>query len=371
MTSRPLAPEVISPPDHRVPLGVALALSLGMTGAAIVVGESAVTIAPVPPAPVEQIAPSPAIAMAAPARVARDEVKLAFRAGGATYVKLASLRAEPGLDHEAGDAALAMPAHGPAVLVGGTDEDWVVSAIAAVELADVPAAYRGWRDRTLTIGGLCRANVTGFAVVARLTGDTSYASEDGEGDWTPDTVMKRGARMLVAKLDGNCHGRIARDAALPPIVLPAIAATPDAALVAAARQRLIASLLGREAAAQWKEMGMAGAWFEGEQGATFQTLVVRHPKTGATFVSVHAATPFECGGANVNAWGLYRVTTAGALERVVERELGIVKIDQIVDLEGDGTLELVGEPLFDEAAIERTDGTVVEQLERPFYGCAC
>src|SRR6185369_11640136 len=99
-----------------------------------------------------------------------------------------------------------------------------------VEPANVPVAYRRWLGQRVTVDGTCSANVTGFAVVARLTGDTGYAGIDDE-HWTARNVLEHGHPMLAATLDG-CHGTFARDAALAPVVIPKVLA--DNAKLAAA-----------------------------------------------------------------------------------------------------------------------------------------
>jgi hypothetical protein len=117
---------------------------------------------------------------------------------------------------------------------------------------------------------------------------------------------------------------------------------------------------------------VSGSWHgDDDSAATFEGHVLRHPITRERFVSIHAAVPFACGGPDVHAWGLYRVDRDGTMTEVVERVLGHAAITTFLDIEGDGTIELVAEPMFDDAVIEAADGAERARLALPFFGCAC
>lgn len=281
-------------------------------------------------------------------------VWVVVRAGGATYMKLA-------------DLATAVPRHGKPALY---EHDYVMSSVASIADADVPPVHRAWRGTEVIVDGTCRATVTGFAVVARLTGDTAYASEEGGDAWTAKSVMSLGAPMLAARL-GGCTGELARAASLPAMIVPEV--LTDKRLVAAATKKLFASADAKAARAAW------AAW-ETEMQTTerteldfgeLSTKVVRHPKTGATFVSIHGTTGGSCGYVDISLWGLYRVD-GETLTRIPTQVGQLLVIDGFVDLEGDGQLEVVGRPwLGTERMVSRANGDVVETLEQPFYGCAC
>jgi len=330
----------------------------------------AIAVAPDPidaPAPhvvviEHQAAPVPmplvvAVEKAAPSPRA-SEIQLVFRVGGATYMKLAAV----------GDGAHdeVMPKHGKLRYTPAGEPGWTETVIAPVAERDVPAAHRGWTERTVVVEGGCTAKVTGFAVVARLTGESSYA--EGDGAWNAKNVLASGNPVLAAKLDGCATGGYARDAALSPVVIPTV--IEDARLVAQARAKLIASHASAEAQRQWSELELDGEW---HATTPIATIVVRHPVTGVTWVSAHANASEGCGGPDVNVWGLFRVDGNGELVTAQLRDLGEPhSIASLIDVEGDGELELIASPwLANGTMIVRSGGDTLASDEVPFYGCPC
>jgi hypothetical protein len=305
------------------------------------------------------VALPPPPAPAAP-EVHSDQLMFVFQAGGATYLKIADLRM---LD-DAGEA-LPVPKHGKLRLA---TDDYVDAAIAPVADRDVPQVHLVWKDRKVKVDGSCEANVAGFAVVARVVGEPSYA---GMERWTAAGVMKTGHIVLAARLD-RCKGSFARDATLSDVVIPARLHDPE--LEAAARAALIASEPARDTQREWDEQttatgGDAGPWHE---DATMPTEVLRHPRTGATFVSVHGHVQGGCGAPQANVWGLFRVDH-GQLVPVQLRQLGEIEaIDALIDVDGDGELEILGKPwLGYDALLTRANGEALDQLTVPFVGCPC
>jgi hypothetical protein len=344
---------------------VALGLALVAGGVALVAASSSAPIAPVlpaveldevaPPAPLE--APRAAVAASEAAAPIPNEIKLVFRADGASFLRLADI------DRDAA-GALRWPRHAAPRLL---KEDGAEIAIAAVGEADVPVLHRGWAGRQVVVDGRCRATITGFAVVSRLYGDTAYAGLDKEA-WDAASVMQSGSQVLAARLD-NCTGTYARDAALAPVVVPE--ELQDAPLAAAARRALIASAAAEGARQSWAELGQpeTGPWWE---HAELKTRVLRHPGTGATFVAVHAHAELGCGTPDLNVWGLYRAAADGTLSPVHEQRFErLHAVDQIIDIEGDGELELIGRSWLGDIVIAGADGSELDSLDIQFYGCPC
>lgn len=310
--------------------------------------------APAQPLPLPRVA-----AAAAETQPIADEIKLLFRAGDATYMRLADL------EHDA-DGLRRWPAHAAPRLL---TEDGVHMIVADVRDADVPAFHRAWAGRGVVVDNTCRAAVTGFAVVSRLVGDPAYAGLEKD-TWDVASVKRSGTPVLAARLDG-CRGTYARDAALPPVVVPE--PVVDERLAAAARKALIASPAGAETERRWLEAGPQmpeGTWVS---NASFSTNIVRHPRTGAIFVAVHGHIEYGCGGPDVNVWGLYRAGANGALAPIHEKRLEqLHSIEQIIDIEGDGELELIGRPWLGlDIVIADAGGTAIDQLGMQFYGCPC
>ena len=354
-------------PPHVSAIHMAAGLGLLAAGIAIVAAASG---APVPAlAPEVELAevaasttaPAPRSAVAASEQAAPipDEIKLVFRAGGASYMRLADVERDA-------SGALQWPRHGAPRLV---KEDGAEIVLAAVEGDDVPLVHRAWAGRQVIVDGGCRATVTGFAVASRLYGDPAYAGLEKER-WDAASVMESGAQVLAARLDG-CSGAFARDAALAPVVVPE--PIRDERLAAAARRALLASPAAAEVKQSWDELGPSDAEGPWWQHAQLSADVLRHPRTGATFVAVRASAEFYCGGPDINLWGLYRVGDHGALAPVhVLRLEQLRSIDRIIDVEGDGQLELIGRTWpSDDVVLAGADGRELDHLGMQFYGCPC
>lgn len=333
---------------------VACLTTPAMAPAAIVIPASPAPVVPAPapkPVPVKPAVPSPRA----------GELGFAFRAGEATYLRLASLQ-------HADEPGLAAPRHGR---LRHVTDDGVHAAIATVALGDVPADYAVWKDRTVKVNNNCSAHVTGFAVVARVTGDVSYAGSDQE-DWDAKLVMQHGAPVLAAQLDG-CTSGYARDAALPDPVEPSIFADPS--LEAAGRAALIASAPAAATQREWDDQlrdtaTPTRAWASELDAVTAQ--VFRHPTTGETFVSVRGHVGGGCGDPRANLWGLYRVVDDQLVPVQVRQLDDMDHVDTILDIDNDGSFELLGTSwLGDTQLLTHEDGTAIDQLDLPFYGCPC
>jgi hypothetical protein len=318
---------------------VATAVTLGVIGAAAALSPR--TPADVPSLPLvgsrESVATSTVIAPPP------STVHLVFRAEGATYLKLRD--ADP------------MPAHGRPVLHEASEASaWQTVSIADTD--DVP----GWRGRIVTIDGTCQAKVIGFAVVARLTGSPDYAGDFQT--WTADNVLATGAPVVAAQLDGCDTGAIATTA------IPLVVRSDDAR-AKQAREKLLASTVASDAQRTWRADKRKGDWFAADS-ATFETIVVRDA-AGVDHVSVTGRIDEGCGGPEIQIWGLYRVD-GDELVVLQQRALGEVRsISALLDLDDDGTLEVLGKSwLGNETILWRP--TADEEVTRdrvPFYGCPC
>jgi hypothetical protein len=352
-----LRSEILAPNRPHVRHTLVVALGCGAIGAAV--GLSAMprteTIAPaatIQLVPVMIPAPGPAPS-AQPVR--SRELALVFSAGGASYMKLT----------EIGEGAEIKPKHERPRLVS---DDGVEAAIANVQVADVPQAYRRWQGRTVKIDNTCETTVTGFAVVSRLTGETGYAGVDADS-WSANNVLESGNVVLAARLAG-CTGTFARDAALPPVIVPR--ELGDEALVSQARAALIESAAARDAQAEYSAIVPSGNWWDAE-GAQLSAKIVTHPTTGVTWVSMHGHMDEGCGGPQANVWGLFRVEADGSLAAVQLRKLdGLWSIDQLVDLDNDGELEVIGRPWLGlDTVVVSASGEELARLSVPFFGCPC
>jgi hypothetical protein len=362
----PLRSEILAPTPSYMRSTIAVAagsvgvLALAMAFARLAHPAAAQAVAVVPPVEASTETPAviaPPIAVQEPAQPVRStEIELLFSAGKTTFMQLADI---------SGDG-IAMPRHGKPRLVS---DDGVETSIASVQAGNVPVAYRRWLGQRVVVDGTCTANVTGFAVVARLTGDTGYAGID-DAHWTARNVLDHGHVTLAATLDA-CTGTFARDAALPAVIVPKVLDGNDA-LAAAAKQQLLASSAARDAQDDWTEYEQKGDWWQ-NQDVQYKTVIVRHPLTGVTWVSLHAFMERGCGDPEVNVWGLFRVQPDGTLAAEQLRKLGdLWSVDQLVDIDGDGELELIGQPWLGlDNVVTRASGEELTRLELPFFGCPC
>jgi hypothetical protein len=339
---------------------IAAAAGLSLLGAAVMVAtrpmaEPQEAVAPVVITETVTVPMSVPVVMAQepPPAALTKQIALVFRAGGATYMKLASIT---------GDA---MPKHGKVKL---SSEDWIESAVATVQSGNVPAAHRSWLGKTVTVDGACTAKVVGFAVVSRLVGDPGYAGIEEE-TWDGATAMDQGAKVIAARLDNCAGGTFARDAALAPVMVPEV--IENAVLVASARKALLRSDDATAAQTEWTESRQAGNWYE-DAGTETTAQVLRHPKTGETWVSVHLYYGGGCGLPNISVWGLYRADASGKLTRTKTNLGELTKLEKLVDVDGDGELEVIGRPwLGTERTVQTATGATVQDLVLPFYSCPC
>lgn len=272
-------------------------------------------------------------------------------------------------DQDARPARATLPRHAQPTVVRA--DGLPVAAVAAVQASDLPRDISAWQGREVLVAGTCRARVTGFALVARVYAE-DLAYQEGEQKMSAAELARTifddmGHLVLAATLDG-CKGSYAQLAegavAIPARMLDAHPAT--AAAVAKLRQ----SKAARAAQKTWRENDYPGAWWS---DAEVHTQILQHPRTEEVFVSVHALADVECGGLEINLWGLYRVAADGKLVPVAERTLDNVSaLETFIDADGDGRFEILARSLWGlDTFLLDADGSRRAMLHIPFYGCQC
>jgi hypothetical protein len=243
-----------------------------------------------------------------------------------------------------------VPAHGPPRVIDAN------AAVAGVRARDLDAPERAWLGRALTIDGTCTAHVVGFAVVGRIQNDRD--THDPFEDASPE---------LAARLDG-CRGLVARDAQRPPAVLPEL--VEDADLASRARAQVIASEASHEIQREWGDAPGMPRW---QDQTPFDIRVLRHPLTGAMFVLVHAHRAGGCGeGTHTNLIAMFRVRADRSLHAIAIRNAELDTIDRVLDVDRDGTLELVGEDQTrTDTMLQSVLGTTRDRVHVPAFGCSC
>jgi hypothetical protein len=298
--------------------------------------------------------PAP-VSSAAPERdaIADASVQLVFTLRGESYVALQEL--DP----------LALPQHGKLRMLAATGDDYIDAVIAPVAAKHAAP----WAGRTFVVSADnaagCSSVLSEFAIVARLSGDPGYAGIDS-GGWTAQHIVEDGHPVLAAKL--ACRGTLARDAAARPAVVFTDVLDPADAMVA--RRLVLESQTAADLTAEWKAANMSGNWYDSNE---LVEKIVRDPRSGATWISVHAQGGFSCGDPEVNIWGLFRVESNGNLTTVALRRVdNLATIDELVDLDGDGVPELAGTSwLGPNSIVTDIQGNELARLDVPFFGCPC
>ncbi|MCY1082699.1 hypothetical protein [Archangium lansingense] len=257
--------------------------------------------------------------------------------------------------------------HGPLRLTGDESNPRV---IAEVSEAHLPADLRAWSKRKVFVDERCHATVSGFAIVARLVGDVgdpSYSLGDNGSKSPADSVFSLGHKVLAARLD-RCKGSFARAASAEPIQVLQPAVNKEA--VAAARADFLKSKVVAKARKEWVGADAEGAR---EQVNAPRVVTVRHPTTGETWISLHLRFgDGPCEDPPDDVWGLYRVTEQG-VERTRLLRLGqFQSIDALLDVEGDGQLELLLQGDFGTTRELRSgEGKVIRRITMPISVCMC
>jgi hypothetical protein len=304
-----------------------------------------------------------------------------FEVDGASYLQLQDMDAldldegnsddvDEDLEEALRPARAPLPPHAQPVLV--RVDGIPFAAVAAVQAGDLPAAIAGWQGREVLVEGACRAHVTGFALLSRVYSE-DLAYEEQEQRLSAVELARMifddlGHLVLAARLDG-CQGTYAQPAGIPAAATVARVLDSHPA-VSAAVLALRQSKAGRAAQRTWRENDYEGAWW---QDAEVTTQVLQHPRTGETFISVHALADAECGGLEINLWGMYRVAASGKPVPLVQRALDNVhELETFLDIDGDGRFEILASSLWGmDTFLLRADGSRQAMLHVPYFGCQC
>lgn len=278
------------------------------------------------------------------------ELAMLFEVDGTTYLRLSTEERAT--------------ARGAATM---TSDGTVHAVVAPVSVNALPATFKSWANRTVLVDGTCRARVTGFAEVSRVQGDASNPynyDEDGKEvpveEWTEQRIVDANV-TLAAKLDG-CTGTWARAADIKAPIMGSFVDEPEL------EERAIADLIALNddlTQKSWAEMGGEGSW---QDHADITAQSWQHPGTNEKWIFVKAYREGHCGDAGVNLMTAYRVDAAGKMHRSNDLSIGYADIKQIVDLDGDGQPELLGDNAVYDLASHTHDSIYVDSY---YYGCGC
>nr|HEX4313221.1 hypothetical protein [Kofleriaceae bacterium] len=254
-----------------------------------------------------------------------------------------------------------LPRHGRARRAASESQSGQSIAFAPVATAALDDAERSWLGKLIVVDGTCRARIDRFAIRGGLSGETVDQMSAGE-------LLAQGEPTLVAHLDACRGGKTARDASLAPADAAVLdTAAPDAAsLRALAEHDLWASEPGRADRRVYDDSRGQPDPHEIETAST----VVVHPRTHDRFVIVHARLVGEAcsSDASFELGAIYRVTPGGDLVRVYIGDTSPIDLAQpIVDLDGDGEFEVVG----DHDVTSLRGDTLATRRGDNFLGCPC
>lgn len=240
----------------------------------------------------------------------------------------------------------AVPATTGEARAGGGKDD-VIGTVAAVADGDLAPGVVGLRGESFRVGASCEARVTGFAVHSRVVPHFGVI-ETWKQDKTSEAqklaeAFAAGTQVVVARLDGCAgQGRYATPLASKPPVIGA--KVDDRKLVGRALAEFATFPEAIKLQAEWEADGNTGSWLDKSDGAVE---VFKHPTSGQTLVSVPASAGDGCGGDEFHArvWMVFEVK-GGKLEAGIIAAEPPGKILEAVDIDGDGTLELLIEGSF-------------------------
>lgn len=386
----PLRPAVIPPPSRSPAVWLlvgSLALSTVATAGALVLAVTVDQFSADSAIGVEFKWPDPLVSAAAPATTPTESVPVAVPPPPALpanaefafavnldddlFLAVGPVLGAEGSSREAKRAAL--PRFSELEIYGEAPDPYGLAAPLPAD--QVPAELAGWNGASVALDSGCVATVDGFSLVAQLSGSSDYAMDMPASPTHSDLVdylLDNGTVFVAANLRGCSEARYGRHVQAGP--MPRALTVTDRALGQAARDSfLFDSAASREAQRQWQdEMHQSGRWWKSGL-ARFETKVLEHPRTGARAILIHAVSEFGCGGFDVNIWALYGVTADGKLSPILapRDSDGVVEIEDIIDRDGDGHFEFVGQRFLGDRVAVATDGAVLNLLPIPFYGCPC
>jgi hypothetical protein len=272
-----------------------------------------------------------------------------FRADGVDYLRLSTE-----------DRAAR---HGHVKLIA---DDWSVTAIAPVDASALPEQYRGWVGKTVLVEGRCKARVTGFAEVSRVSGSPPYDDRQGNDEpskWTVEAAREDNV-TLAARVEGCGQGLWARAESSP--AAPVARSVEEPALASAAKSVLVARTADDPIQKSWTEGGGEGDW---RDAAQVTTKVFEHGSTGERWVIARAYKEGGCGDSHLDQAYVFRADDNGALRKVAELSFGD-DIHSVVDLDHDGQPEFVlGNG--DSGTMVDLAGTYHQSIHIAFHGCGC
>lgn len=249
-------------------------------------------------------------------------------------------------------------------------------ALGAEPLAPELAA---WKGATMRLDTGCSAKLGKFMLVSRV--DPHFGTEQqwhNTYDDQPraltdqeinDAAFELGQPALIARLDGCTEGSFAQRASTPPPVLGERVEDPELSARARAAFAKLREVKQDQADFMSSVEGAQGAWWS----STLRIEIYRHPTSRQTLVLAHAFLEGDsCADYSVREWAFFEVR---GKQLVHLRTLSTrAEVQQVLDVNGDGRLEFVLDPLefgHDLELVSPDEGGPSVELSYSYQDCPC
>ena len=270
---------------------------------------------------------------------------------------------------------------GPIAAESGEKNTDVFTVSRTVPDAALDASVSSLKNKRLRLEGGCVARVSEFRALTRVvphfgerdrwTG--AVEGQEKKGRPMPPAQIARaayalGKPQLFAKLDGCTEGRFAWvDGARQPLAAEPVE-DPDLAERAQAAFGKLPNVLARQKEFLKQAEHPEGKWWE--EGT--EVAIFKHPKSGQVLVSVLANLRDGCGGFSASEWGIFELK-GKALKRVPLTQNPPDRVQDALDVDGDGRLEFLGETDFgtDSVLFWPDADELGTSLEHAYLDCPC
>jgi hypothetical protein len=250
----------------------------------------------------------------------------------------------------------------------------------ALEADQLTPELIAWKGATLRLDNGCRAQLGKFMLLSRV--DPHFGTEQewrNENGNQPRAATQQeinasafalSDRAVVAQLTGcNDEGTFAQRASTPPPVLAEPVHEEEIEQRARAAFAKLPQVKEQQAGYLGEVEGAKGAWWE----SSLQIDVYRHPASRQTLVSARASIEgISCADYAAQVWAFFELRGKQLVHLRSASMRGEVK--QVFDLNGDGRLELMVDPMELGTELELVspdEGGPTGQLDYSYQDCPC
>jgi hypothetical protein len=270
---------------------------------------------------------------------------------------------------------------GPIAAESGEKNTDVFSASRVVPDAVLPASLSDLKRKKLRLEGGCVATISEFRALTRVVphfGERERWNGVVEGQEKKGTPMPAaqiaraayalGKPQLFAKLDGCSEGRFAWiDGTRQPVAAEPVE-DPELAERALAAFGKLPNVLARQKEFLKQAEHPEGKWWE--EGT--EVAIFKHPKSGQVLVSVLAILRDGCSGFSASEWAIFE-HKGKALKRIPLTQNPPDRVQDALDVDGDGRLEFLGETDYgtDSVLYWPDANELGTSLEHAYLDCPC